>query len=63
MAGVCNDGNGRRRIQFVGSDGKRKAVLLGTDADPGQRQRADLNCGGTAEGRDVQLLLDRLTAQ
>jgi hypothetical protein len=39
------------------------AVLLGTDADPGQRQRADLNCGGTADGRDVQLLLDRLTAQ
>jgi len=29
MACVCNDANGRRRIQFVGADGKRKTVRLG----------------------------------
>jgi len=29
MASVSNDGNGRRRIQFFGLDGKRKSLRLG----------------------------------
>ncbi len=29
MASISNDPNGRRRIQFVGADGKRRAIRLG----------------------------------
>lgn len=29
MASLSNDGGGKRRIQFRGKDGKRKAIRLG----------------------------------
>ncbi|MBK8267232.1 MAG: hypothetical protein IPK83_02550 [Planctomycetes bacterium] len=35
-------------------------VLLGLETDPGRMARADMNADETADGKDVQLIVDAM---